>query len=208
MEYLKFMEKGCIGEYSGITLEPDVWLPEVGGSLELCHNGYHFCKAKDAVSWINTELYSVETRGEVLVGDEKMCARSIRMTRIPAWNERTAHLFAADCAERVLPIYETQFPDDDRPARAIEAARLFANGGITVKQMAAARPAARAAARAAAWAARAAARAAAWGAARDAAGAARAAAWDTAGAAARAAWAAEREWQTARLLEYISGEAG
>ncbi|MEK6239408.1 MAG: TIGR02996 domain-containing protein [Planctomycetales bacterium] len=32
-------------------------------------------------------------------------------------------LFAADCAERALPIFEKAFPDDDRPRQAIEAAR-------------------------------------------------------------------------------------
>lgn len=32
-------------------------------------------------------------------------------------------LWAADCAERVLPTFETQHPDDDRPRKAIEAAR-------------------------------------------------------------------------------------
>ncbi|MEK6236886.1 MAG: TIGR02996 domain-containing protein, partial [Planctomycetales bacterium] len=32
-------------------------------------------------------------------------------------------LFAADCAERVLPLFEAVYPDDDRPRKAIEAAR-------------------------------------------------------------------------------------
>ncbi|MEK6236704.1 MAG: TIGR02996 domain-containing protein, partial [Planctomycetales bacterium] len=31
--------------------------------------------------------------------------------------------FAADCAERVLPLFEENFPDDDRLRQAIEAAR-------------------------------------------------------------------------------------
>ena len=86
--------------------------------------------------------------------------------------DKEIRLFAADCAELVLPIYEKQYPDDDRPRKAIGAARNYANGIIN----AAARAAAWAAARDAAWAAaRAAARDAAW----DAAwAAARAAAWD------------------------------
>ena len=74
---------------------------------------------------------------------------------------RVIRLMAADFAEAVLPIYEKEYPKDDRPRKAIKAARDFANGEITA--------AARAAARAA-WAA--------WAAARDAAGAARAAAGD------------------------------
>ncbi|MHB1799388.1 MAG: putative immunity protein [Vulcanimicrobiaceae bacterium] len=37
--------------------------------------------------------------------------------------KRIAVKFAADCAERVLPIWEARHPDDDRPRKAIEAAR-------------------------------------------------------------------------------------
>ena len=37
--------------------------------------------------------------------------------------KRIAVKFAADCAERVLPIWEARYPDDDRPRKAIEAAR-------------------------------------------------------------------------------------
>jgi len=93
-------------------------------------------------------------------------------------------LFAADCAELVLPIYEKRYPDDSRPRMAIQAARDYANGLITLEEVAAAGAAAWAAVGDAAWAA---ARDAAWAAARDAAWAA---AWDAAWAAASAAWAA------------------
>ena len=33
--------------------------------------------------------------------------------------------FAADCAERVLPIFEARYPEDLRPRKAIEAARAW-----------------------------------------------------------------------------------
>jgi hypothetical protein len=146
------------------------------------------------------------------------------LRRLDTWNDTTARLFAADCAERVLPIYEKAYKDT-RPRQAVEAARAFARGEISRDELAAAGAAAgaaaraaagdaaRDAARAAAWAAaRAAAWDAAWAAARDAAGdAARAAARDAAGDAARdAAWAAARDaardWQTERLFAYLRGE--
>ena len=94
--------------------------------------------------------------------------------------DKEIRLFAADCADMVLPIYKKEYPGDDRPRKAIQAARDYANGLISAKELAAAR----AAAWDAAWdAARAAAWAAAWDAARDAA-------WAAAWAAARAAaWA-------------------
>ena len=128
----------------------------------------------------------------------------------PNWNERTQRLFACDCAEHVLSIYEREYPDDGRPRKAIEVARRFADGEATPEELAAAERAAWAAARAAAeraaWAAaRDAAERAAWAAARDAArDAAWAAAWDAAWDAARAA---ERAWQIARLQKHLRGEA-
>jgi len=143
-------------------------------------------------------------------------------------SEQNLRLFACDCAERVLPIFEKEYPEDNRPRKAIETARLFANGEATQKEMDAAWAAARAAAweatqkeMDAAWAAaRDAAWAAAWAAARAAAreatqkemDAAWAAARDAAWAAARdaraagaAAWDAEQKWQINKLSEYLGG---
>ena len=39
-------------------------------------------------------------------------------------------VWAADCAERVLPGFEREFPDDDRPRTAIAACRRWARTGI------------------------------------------------------------------------------
>ena len=69
--------------------------------------------------------------------------------------------WAADCAEHVLPLFTRQYPQDDRPQRAIEAARAWSRGEITVGEARTAAIAAHTAARdAAEGAARAAARAA------------------------------------------------
>ena len=102
--------------------------------------------------------------------------------------DKEIRLFAADCAEMVLPIYEKEYPDDDRPRKAIQAARDYANELISVEQLAAARDAA-----VAAWAA-------AWAAARDAA---RDAAWAAARDAARDAARAARDELKSLLLKYI-----
>jgi len=151
---------------------------------------------------------------------------ALRCTTEPELVEILSRHLAADFAEHVLHIFEDKYPGDDSPRKAIQAARLYADGDITAAAWdaagaaawaaagdaagAAARDAAWAAARAAAWAA---ATAAAGDAAGDAAGAAAraaawAAAWDAATAAARAAAgaaaeAAEREWQTKRFLEVL-----
>ena len=69
-------------------------------------------------------------------------------------------LWAADCAEHVLNYFTAQHPKDDRPRFAIEQARAWAHGEITMTMAREAAYAAHAAARSADGAAREAARAA------------------------------------------------
>lgn len=43
---------------------------------------------------------------------------------------RTLAAWAADCAERVLPLFEEKRPEDDRPRKAIEALRAWERTGV------------------------------------------------------------------------------
>jgi hypothetical protein len=45
-------------------------------------------------------------------------------------DRRIVAAWAADCAERVLPLFEVEAPDDDRPCDAIARARGFARGEL------------------------------------------------------------------------------
>ena len=130
--------------------------------------------------------------------------------------DKEIRLFACDCAESVLHIFEEKYPDDKRPRNAIEVSRKFANGEATIEELDAAREAARDnagasldAAWAAAWAAGEAwdAGVAAWGAAKAARVAAFDAALNAAGeAAAEAAWTAEREKQKQLFIKNFCNE--
>lgn len=50
-------------------------------------------------------------------------------------DRRAVGLWAADCAERVLPLFEARVPADTRPREAIEAIRAFARGGKRTGQL-------------------------------------------------------------------------
>ena len=198
--------------------KPGKWLPKVE-ELVLCASGYHGCEDGAIVAYLNANIYEIETRGEVVTGDDKFTAQQIRFVRkFEGWNDVTARLFACDCASHILKIFEGKYPNDKCPRKCIAMARKFARGKATHEELAAAWDdawddawaAARAAARAADWddawaaawdaardAARDADRAAAWAAARDAA---RDAAWDAAWAAARDD---ERKWQVKKLLKIL-----
>ena len=65
-------------------------------------------------------------------------------------DHRSLVLWAADCAERVLPYFEEKYPEDNRPRKALEAARAWARGEMALSDVRAAAFAAHAAARAAA----------------------------------------------------------
>jgi hypothetical protein len=157
---------------------------------------------------------------EALGLDNALWALRCVLPEQEAERDRIARLFACECVERVLPIFERLYPTDIRPRHAIATAGRFVRGEVTTEELAAARAAARAAADAAAgdaaWAAtRAAARAAssdaasaAWAAASDAARAAGYAAgyaaWDAAGAVVNDAGTAEREAQREIFLRLLS----
>ena len=47
-------------------------------------------------------------------------------------NHHRLALWAAECAEHVLPLFEAQRPHDRRPRAAIEAARAWSSGGGTM----------------------------------------------------------------------------
>jgi len=181
--------------------QPGDWMPPIEGELVPCKNGYHLCRTIDLVRWLGPSIWSADCRGERLDDDNKIVVREARLiTRYETWNERTARLFACDCAERVVYLCG----DDERPRRAIDVARRYATGEVSTDELTAAWEAAKEAAKEASLTA-------AWTDDRDAAWAAAwAAAWDAARAAARAdAWYAargtEREWQTRRLMEYLDG---
>lgn len=195
---------------------PGEWTPPINGMLIPWENAYHVVKAEQILKWLGPAIFTVETRGEFIELDDKCLAREARLLSRTSWNERTARLWMRDVAEHVLRVFETARPEDERARQGTEAARRFAEGQATLRELAPAGIAA--------WAA--------WTAAREAwatwsawatgtceanAWVSWAAAWAS-GAAAWASWAAlafqsssdcwttwaaEREWQIDRLIAYI-----
>ena len=70
--------------------------------------------------------------------------------RLDEQDHRSLVLWAADCAEHVLPYFEEKYSEDNRPRKALDAARAWVRGEIAMSEARAAASAAHAAARAAA----------------------------------------------------------
>jgi hypothetical protein len=51
------------------------------------------------------------------------------MKKYPKEDQKALAKWAADCAQRVLPIFENACPGDDRPRKAIEACRTWVRTG-------------------------------------------------------------------------------
>jgi len=195
------------------------------GTLAVCANGLHGFKG--TLSMVRSRLFSealfvAELWGDMIEEDYKVCVRFGRICyKVEGWNETTARLFAADCAEHVLANFTTKYPNDKRPALAIFAARQRAfdfvydsaadRAACSAACSAAHRAACSAADRAAYSAAYRAADSAAHSAADRAADSAAHSAADSAAhsaaysAADRAADSAETEWQAQRLNAYLTG---
>ena len=202
-QYYKVLKADGSCHHGGRGVWPEgEWMPALRADRLLpCSYGYHILRREDVVYWLGPAIATVEIPAAAAVirhENKSVVAEARRGPFLVGWNERTQRLFAADCAERGLPLFEARRPDDARPRRAIEAARAFARGEIGRGELRAAAYAAHAAYAAADYAAYAAAYAAA------------SAAADAAADYATAAYARadERAWQTERLWEYLDGVRG
>ncbi len=89
------------------------------------------------LEWLAPTLWIAEPDSDhppIDAGDKVVTSRVRLVRRLDGWNERTARLFAADCAEAVLHLTGS----DERCVAAIQAARDYANGLIDHKALAAA----------------------------------------------------------------------
>jgi hypothetical protein len=176
------------GERPGAWLE----LPD-DVTIEPYGRGLHLCRSEDLVHWLGPAIFEAEYDGELLEVGELIARKARLLRRCEHWNERTARLFAADCAERSLQTLEQRGRAcDPRSQAAIRAARLFADGLIGKDELVSAYAAAYTAAElngepgayAATWCVG---RSPFWAAARS------------------AGYAGDWQWQTERLFEYLSG---
>ena len=131
------------------------WIPgewrEANGT-EPCQDGMlHVCRNLwQVLDWLNVEIWEAEYDDSKLVIDhgDKLAVQRARVVRkLGVWDERTARLFGCYCAEDSLPLYERDYPNDKRPRKAIETARLYVEGKASREELDAAGDAAGDAAR-------------------------------------------------------------
>lgn len=109
------------------------------GPLELCKNGMHASvNPLDALRYApGAIICRVEMRGEIVHGDDKLCARERKVLWM-ADATRTLHEFAIWCAERALKRAKVA---DERCWNALKVKRLWLDGKATGRELDAARDA-------------------------------------------------------------------
>jgi len=174
----KSYKQGLKNEHGKVKWEIGKWQQQTG-TIQTCKNGFHASsRAIDAMRYVNCEVLAiVEVKGKKDEEKDKSAHEYMRIKKAYIWKKGDSIALAIYAAELVIGVYEKKFPNDDRPRKAIEAAKAYLENPTG---------AADAAAYAAAYAAYAAADAAAYAAA-DAADAAAYAAYAAAYAAADAA---------------------
>ena len=93
--------------------------------LILCENGLHASRQPlDSLNYcFGTKWFHCEAKGEIIEGNDKFCAREMRLTKeIPTL---VIKRFAIEAAKHVLPIHEKFCSNDKRPRKAIEAAEAY-----------------------------------------------------------------------------------
>jgi len=187
----KFLNKGFKSAHGDTKWKIGKWSKPIK-NLEMCNRGYHCSKEiYQAFSYVQGPILAeVECKGKHEPGNDKEVWETMKIVRAFKWQKKDSVALAIYSAELCIDNFEKEYPEDERPREAIEAAKKWLKNP-TKQNMSAAESAgsaawsARSAAGSAGYAAWSAAESAAWSA-RSAAGSAGYAAW-SAGSAARSA---------------------
>jgi hypothetical protein len=126
-KFLLLNDIGEIWSQSGPHLwEAGQWY-QIDGRPAACKRGFH-CSPRilDAFSYVHgTVLAEVEAKGECDHDGNKSAYQSMRIIRAWRFTKKDAVAFAIFAAEQVIGIFEAKRPGDERPRKAIEAAKAW-----------------------------------------------------------------------------------
>lgn len=119
----KFLRTGLKSNSGDHTWEMDKWYHE--DKVEICDKGFHASKTPlQAFSYVAGEIVAqVEVSGESEIQDDKESWSYMRIIKAYHWKRIDSIALAIYAAELVLHIFEEEYPEDDRPRKAIEAAK-------------------------------------------------------------------------------------
>lgn len=122
----KSMKSGLKSGIGDMTWTVGKW-EKYPDKLEMCESGFHASvRAIDAMRYVGCEILAlVEVKGNHLEQHDKQVWESMRIVKAYEWKKKDSVAMAIFCAELVIGIYEKKYPDDNRPRKAIEAAKAW-----------------------------------------------------------------------------------
>lgn len=111
---------------------PGDWMPRIDSPV-MCERGYHLCRRKDLIDWLNETIYEAEIMegAETIIGGDKVVTSGpVRLTKRLPWDNHKARLLICDCVERAAFSW-----DDPRVWSAIKIARQFEAGSSTLQEL-------------------------------------------------------------------------
>ena len=119
----KSMLKGMKSSNGKIKWKVGKWFKE--NDISICNKGFHASENPiHAMGFVNCGvLAKVEVRGKSIIQDDKQCWSEMRIVKAYQWTKEDSVSLAIFAAELVIDIYEKKYPKDDRPRKAIEAAK-------------------------------------------------------------------------------------
>jgi hypothetical protein len=121
MKY-KFVRTGLKSNHDGFQWKLGNW--HKTECQELCVGFNCSDRVIDALSYVKGEiLCEVETKGKSFIGENKSTWESMKITKAWHWRKKDSVAMAIFSAELVIDIFEKKYPQDNRPRKAIEAAK-------------------------------------------------------------------------------------
>ena len=119
----KFMYNGLKSKHGEVKWKIGEWQKEE--KIEICNSGFHASvNPAHALKYVQGDVLSlVEVRGESAVQGDKQCWSEMRIVKAYSWKKEDSIAFSIYAAEKVIGIFEKEYPKDDRPRKAIEAAK-------------------------------------------------------------------------------------
>ena len=121
----KFLRKGLKSDSGDCTWKIGKWKKE--SKVSLCNAGFHASKTpSQAFSYVQGEILAeVEVRGKSDVQEDKECWSEMRIVKAHKWQKKDSVALSIYAAELCIENYEKVYPNDDRPRKAIEAAKAW-----------------------------------------------------------------------------------
>ena len=122
----KFLRNGMKSQHNDYQWTIGKW--HKTECVKLCHGFNCSRRIIDAMSYVQGEILAeVEVRGTHFTGDDKSTHAEMKIIRVWKWQKKDSIALSIFAAELVLKNFESVFPADDRPRKAIEAAKKYSD---------------------------------------------------------------------------------